>query len=161
MRALAGHLGFHGQHTVAALNDGLRVFKQDLAKDPLASRRVEVAVVAFDSNVKVVQDFVTANQFKAPALTAQGTTHMGSAIHKALDMIQARKEQYRANGVAYFRPWVFLITDGEPQGEPEQVVQQAAQRIKDKEANKHVAFFAVGVESTTWRGCRKWSCARR
>ncbi len=132
---------------VAALNDGLRVFKQDLAKDPLASRRVEVAVVAFDSDVKVVQDFVTADQFEAPALTAQGTTHMGSAIHKALDMIQARKKQYNDNGVAYFRPWVFLITDGEPQGEPEEVVQRAAQRIKDEEANKRVAFFAVGVES--------------
>ena len=118
---------------VTALNEGLRVFKDDLLRDPLASRRVEVAVIAFDSDVKVVQDFVTADQFQAPTLTAQGTTHMGSAIHKALEMVQARKAAYRANGVAYYRPWVFLITDGEPQGEPEEVIQQAAQRIKDDE----------------------------
>ncbi len=132
---------------IAALNEGLRAFKDDLIKDPLASRRVEVAVVTFDSDVKVVQDFVTADQFQPPTLTAQGQTYMGSAIHKALDLIQARKAQYKANGVAYYRPWVFMITDGEPQGESDHVVQQAAQRIKDDENNKRVAFFAVGVES--------------
>ena len=55
---------------VAALNEGLRVFKNDLSKDPVASRRVEVAVVTFDSAVNVVQDFVTADQFQPPSLTA-------------------------------------------------------------------------------------------
>lgn len=132
---------------IVALSEGLRAFKEDLMKDPLASRRVELAVVTFDSEVKVVQDFVTVDQFVPPELAAQGQTFMGSAIHKALDMIQTRKSTYRANGVAYYRPWVFMITDGEPQGEPESVVQQAAQRLKNDEANKRVAFFAVGVES--------------
>jgi uncharacterized protein YegL len=132
---------------IAALCQGLKAFKDDLAKDPLAARRVELSVVTFDSEVKVVQDFVTIDQFAPPELAAQGQTFMGSAIHKALDLIQARKAKYRANGVAYYRPWVFLITDGEPQGEPDSVVQQASQRLKSDEANKRVAFFAVGVES--------------
>lgn len=132
---------------VKALNEGLVAFRDDLAKDPLASRRVEVAVVTFDTEVKVVQNFVTADEFQPPTLTAQGATHMSSAIHKALQMIQARKDQYNANGIAYYRPWVFMITDGEPQGEPNDVVNQAAQRIRDDEAKKRVAFFAVGVEN--------------
>lgn len=132
---------------IGALNEGLRTFKEELVKDPLASRRVEVAVVTFDSDVKVVQDFVTADRFEPPMLTAQGLTHMGGAIHKALDLIQARKAQYKANGIAYYRPWVFMITDGEPQGESDSVVERAAQRVKDDEENKRVAFFGVGVES--------------
>ena len=132
---------------IAALNEGLRIFKNDLSKDPVASRRVEVAVVSFDSAVTVVQDFVTADQFQPPTLTAQGVTYMGEAIQKALDLVQARKEQYKASGIAYYRPWVFMITDGEPQGEPEDVVERAAQRVKADEAMKHVAFFAVGVEN--------------
>ncbi len=130
---------------IEALNQGLETFKKDLVKDPLASRRVEVAVVTFDNEVKISQDFVTADQFEPPKLTAQGQTFMGTAIQKALDLIQNRKATYRQNGVAYYRPWVFMITDGEPQGEPENVVQQAAQRLKADEANKRVAFFAVGV----------------
>jgi uncharacterized protein YegL len=131
---------------IAALNEGLRAFRDDLMQDALALQRVEVAVVTFDSHVQLVQDFVTVDQFDPPILTAQGYTHMGAAIHQALDMVQARKEQYRANGVAYYRPWVFMMTDGEPQDEPHEVVEQAAQRLKADEAQKRVAFFAVGVE---------------
>ncbi len=130
-----------------ALNDGLRSFKEDIARDSLASRRVEIAVVTFNSTVEIVQEFVTADQFEPPILEAKGMTHIGAAIDQALDMIQARKQQYRENGVAYYRPWVFLITDGAPQGEPDGVVEMAAQRVKSDEASKRVAFFAVGVEN--------------
>lgn len=132
---------------IEALNKGLQAFKTDLAKDPLASRRVEIAVVTFDNEIKTVQDFVTVDNFQPPSLTAQGQTFMGGGIQQALDLIQARKAQYRANGVAYYRPWVFMITDGEPQGEPDNIVQTAAQRLKREEAEKRVAFFAVGVEN--------------
>ena len=133
--------------SIDALNQGLHTLRDGLVQDPLASRRVEVAIVTFDSTVKVVQDFVTADQFEPPTLTVQGQTYMGSAIHKALDMIQARKAQYRAHGVTYYRPWVFMITDGEPQGESDNIVTQVAQRLRDDEANKRVVFFAVGVEN--------------
>ena len=132
---------------LTALNEGLRQFQENLSRDPLASRRVEVAVVTFNSEVKVAQDFITADQFEPPTLTAQGMTHIGSAIHRALDLLQARKAQYRTNGVAYYRPWLFLITDGAPQGEPDEIIEQAIQRIQADEAAKKVAFFAVGVEN--------------
>lgn len=131
---------------IEALNLGLQCFKDDIVKDPLASRRVEVALVTFNSEVKVVQDFVTADLFEPPTLHGQGMTHMGAAINKALDMIQERKAQYKAGGVAYYRPWVFLITDGAPQGEPDDVVEDAARRVRAEEADRRVAFFAVGVE---------------
>jgi uncharacterized protein YegL len=131
---------------LAALNEGLRTFKSDLIQDPLASRRVEVAVVTFNNEVIVASDFMTADRFEAPMLAAGGQTFMGTGINKALDLLQARKAQYRANGVSYYRPWVFLITDGEPQGEPPEQIQRAAERVRADENAKKVAFFAVGVE---------------
>lgn len=132
---------------IEALNQGLLSFKDELTKNPLASRRVEVSIVTFDSNINVVQDFVTADQFTPPILTAQGLTTMGAGIHKSLDLIQERKTQYRSNGVAYYRPWIFMITDGEPQGEPDEVIKQASARLQSDETNKRVAFFSVGVEN--------------
>ena len=132
---------------IDALNQGLWAFKEDLMKNSLASRRVEVAVVTFDSDVKVVHEFVTADSFEPPTLTAQGLTHLGAGIHQALDMVQARKALYRTHGVSYYRPWIFMVTDGEPQGEPEQIIEQVTQRIKQDEVNKRVAFFPVGVEN--------------
>ena len=134
--------GSMGGAPIAALNEGLRTLSQSLAADSLASKRVEVAVVTFDSNVTVVQDFVTADQFQPPSLSANGGTDMAAGILKALEMLDARKVQYKANGITYYRPWVFMITDGAPNAGYE----PAAQRIKSEEKQKRVAFFAVGVE---------------
>lgn len=132
---------------IEALNQGLLSFKDELVKNTLAARRVEVAIVTFDSHVNVVQDFVTVDEFTPPILTAQGLTTMGAGINKSLEIIQERKSQYRANGIAYYRPWVFMITDGEPQGEIDEVIEQATQRLRGDESNKKVAFFTVGVEN--------------
>ena len=132
---------------IEALNQGLLSFKDELVKNTLAARRVEVAIVTFDSYVNVVQDFVTVDQFTPPILTAQGLTTMGAGINKSLEIIQERKSQYRANGIAYYRPWIFMITDGEPQGEIDEVIEQATQRLRGDESNKKVAFFTVGVEN--------------
>jgi uncharacterized protein YegL len=131
---------------IAALNDGICVFQWEVARDSLAARRVEVAVVTFDSAVTVLQDFVTVDQFVPPTLTAGGATAMGGGVNRALDLVQARKATLKANGVAYYRPWVVLITDGEPQGEPTGEIERAIQRVQQEEAQKRVAFFAVGVE---------------
>jgi uncharacterized protein YegL len=131
---------------IAALNLGIQAFKEDLAQDDLASRRVEVALVAFDNEVVVHNDFCTIDNFNPPELVEGGTTHMGSAVIKALDMIAARKALYKANGISYYRPWVFLITDGAPYGEPPEIFEEAVRRVHDDEQNKRVAFFGVGVE---------------
>ena len=129
-----------------ALNAGVRRFRDELVKDPIASRRVEVCMIAYDSTIKVVQPFITADQFDPPPLVSQGFTYMGTALNRALDLLLERKEMYRANGIAYYRPWILLITDGGPQGEPEHMIVDAAKRIKEDEEGKRVVFFAVGVQ---------------
>lgn len=131
---------------IDALNAGLKTFAADLAQDSLAARRVEVAIVTFASDVNVVGDFITADQFEPPTLAASGSTLMGTGIQKSLDLLSARKQVYREYGVAYFRPWVFMVTDGEPQGEERSIIEQASARIHEEEENKRVAFFAVGVQ---------------
>jgi uncharacterized protein YegL len=117
-----------------------------LLQDNLASKRVEVEIVAFDTTVRVEHKFATAEHFQAPTLTAQGLTYTAAGINKALDLLQARKREYKDNGITYYRPWVFLITDGAPYGEDAYLLTHAAQRVKEEETNKRVAFFAVGVE---------------
>ncbi|HWG46833.1 MAG TPA: VWA domain-containing protein [Gemmataceae bacterium] len=131
---------------MTALHRGLHVFRDQLLAMPLASKRVEVAIVSFGADVEVVQDFITVDRFQPPALQAAGETPMCTAILKALDILEIRKGRYRANGVPYSRPWVFLITDGMPQGETMETTRQAVQRIRAAEAAHKVAFFAIGIE---------------
>ena len=127
---------------IDALNAGLKTFRDELAADPLASQRVEVAIVEFNTCARVVQDFVTSDEFFPPTLKASGTTDMAGGVNEALDLLQRRKRQYSSNGVAYYRPWAFLITDGEISN-PDHV----AQRVSEMERKNGVTFFAVGVES--------------
>src|SRR6202043_1638068 len=71
---------------ISQLNEGLRVFRDELASDALASKRVEVGIVTFGP-VKVELDFVSAQTFSAPHLTTTGNTPMGEAIETGLNML--------------------------------------------------------------------------
>ncbi|MGB7416381.1 MAG: VWA domain-containing protein [Thermosynechococcaceae cyanobacterium] len=128
---------------MAALNAGLTAFKDAILQDEQAALRVDVAIVSFGP-VELVQDFVTIDHFIPPTLTAQGLTPMGEALSYGLDLLESRKQTYRNNGIQYYRPWVFLITDGAPN--PTSPWPQAAQRLRDAESQRKLSFFAVGVQ---------------
>ena len=53
-----------------------------------------------------------------------------------------KKQEYQQAGVAYYRPWIFLITDGGPTDS----WQPAAEQIRQGEEKSAFSFFAVGVE---------------
>jgi uncharacterized protein YegL len=126
---------------ISALNDGLKQFEGGLRSDTMAAKRVEVAVVTFGP-VQTIQPFVTAAGFQAPFLVADEYTPMGEAIQQAVALIAERKKVYKANGIAYYRPWIFMITDGAPTDD----TRAAEEAIQKGEASKSFMFFAVGVD---------------
>ena len=123
------------------LNAGIRQFKDELFADEMAQKRVEVAIVGFGP-VQVLSNFQTPDVFDPPTLVAAGDTPIGAAIEAGLTLLEQRKQTYRNNGVSFYRPWVFLITDGGPTD----FWQSAAEKVKLGEAGNHFSFFTVGVE---------------
>ena len=127
---------------IQALNMGVSAFKDELEGDPLASLRVETAIVSFDSSVELVQNFATVDSLTIPELQPGGGTAMSSGVNFAIDRVEERKQSYREAGISYYRPWIVLITDG-ASGEP---MDAASERVRQAEEAKQLAFFAVGVE---------------
>lgn len=131
---------------IQKLNEGLRLFKENVSKDPMARDRVDVALVTFDSSVQVLQDFVPVTKMDTPMLTPGGRTMMAEGVLKALELVQTRTSLYQAMGTPYHNPWIFMITDGASMSE-EEAMQNAVAGVTEAEngRNGKLTFWAIGV----------------
>jgi uncharacterized protein YegL len=143
---------------IAELNNGLKVLEQHFdpeTGDPTVLRSVELALVTFGAGgVNVIdlktgrptseldQAFVEAGQFVAPTLTTGGSTPLGQAMDLALDTLTSRKSFYKANGIPYNRPWIFLISDGAPDHGWEASADRASREV----AGNHTIVWSIGVD---------------
>ncbi len=125
---------------IRELNAGLVQLKEELLADPMAAKRIELAVLSFGP-VKLHGELTTPDQFVPPLLVAGGGTPMGEAIEEGIRIVAERKAIYKNNGIQYYRPWIFLITDGEPTD----TWTRAASLVREGETNESFQFFAVGV----------------
>jgi uncharacterized protein YegL len=107
----------------------------------MAAKRVGVAVATFGP-VNTVGDFQTADSFQPP---------MARAIEHELGMIREHKGRCRQGGIDYYRPWIFLITDGGPTD----YSQKAAARVREGKESRAFMFFAVGGEGAKFDTLRQ------
>jgi uncharacterized protein YegL len=115
--------------------------------------RPKVHEVPFDAR----QAFVTVDQFQPPTLHANGDTPLGEAVSRALALLRERKEIYKQNGLDYFRPWIFTITDGRP---TDKGWESVAEQVRQEEARKGVVFYSVGVEGADLKVLGRFSDSR-
>lgn len=133
---------------IRQLNEGIRFFRDDVLGDDLARKRVEVAIVSFGGQVTIAQDFTSVEAMPDATLSATGDTPMGGAILAAIDLIRERKARFRSDGIDYYRPWIFLITDGEPTDirRGDDRWNEVVRAVHEGENAREFLFFAVAVE---------------
>lgn len=128
---------------IAQLNEGLRLLESELKSDAIACKRVRLLLVQYGGMdaVDVAGDWQDAMDFLAPELVASGTTPTGQAIDVALAKIEEEKLGFKQAGVAYTRPWLFLMSDGQPTDD----WRAAADRCRQAEQGNKVAVFPIAV----------------
>ena len=133
-----------GGSPIDELNAGLRLLEDELKKDDEASQKVQLLVIRFggDSRVEVLSNWQDAMEFQAPTIIANGLSPLGEAARLALVKIEEQKARYRANGIKYKRPWLFLHTDGEATDEGWEL---AAAACFAAEQEKKVVIFGIGA----------------
>jgi uncharacterized protein YegL len=146
------------------LNGALRDWFAEAAADPALRERLEVAIVTFDSQVRVLRltetpdpaasAFALVETVTPPELCASGLTLMLPAIETAVMLATERTRQLSAQGTPSRRPLVWLVTDGAPcdeHGAPLSVseVTAAGEGLRDRGQatadSPGCLFYAVGV----------------
>ena len=131
------------QNRIAFLNNGIKVLEEELKKDPMAKRRVQIALVRCGGGVHVESMWTDAVNFSAPVLEASGDTPLGRASLEGLRLIEEQIGRYKQNGIPYNRPWLFIMTDGGP-NDPHW--QESARLVREAAAAKKVIVYPIGVK---------------
>jgi uncharacterized protein YegL len=129
------------------LNDGLVLLQQELQGDDTAAMRVQLAIVCVGGpagDADLLMDWTDAVDFEAPRLVAGGLTPLGQGMRLALHYVEEQKRRLQAAGVGYTRPWIMVISDGEPTDTPADW-QAVTHECRDAEARKKCIIYPIGV----------------
>ena len=124
------------------LREGLELFCHEIKDDDDASQKVQVLVVKCGGNAEVIADWCDAESFAPPPLIADGGTPLGAAVSLATQCIEDQKAAYRAAGVKYLKPWIFIISDGAPTDEWRETAAETVQMERDGK----FTTFPIAVE---------------
>lgn len=130
------------------LNQGLRVLYDSLQDDAAALNRVQLAIVTVgggENKAALHMNWTEAADFEPPTLVAAGNTPLGEGMRLALYHLDQQKQHLRRRGVPYTRPWIMVITDGEPT-DAESVWRSVARDCQESEARKRCIIYPIAVE---------------
>ncbi len=139
--------GSMGGLKIQTVNEALVKFGEIIKEDSVTALRADVAVIEFNHEARVVQDFTNGTDFEPPALSVDGGTNYSKAVNLALDITEARKQSYRDGGIAYYRSLAYFLSDGYPEHDSPADLEQAAARLKAAEDDRGIAFFCFGIGS--------------
>ena len=128
---------------IRQLNSGIQHFIASVQEDEVAAYSVEIGVITAGSSVTEVLPFTTANNIGGISeFYASGTTPLGNATELALKRLEDRKKEYKRSGVAYYQPWLVIISDGAPTDG----YIHAAQQAKMLSEQRKLVVLPIGVD---------------
>ena len=138
-----------------SLNQGVRdFFTQIQTADGVPESlidQLEIAIMQYDEEIKILRDPKLLEDGELPpTLTERGSvTETVIAIEEAIKLVEDRKAFYKSTGQSYYRPWIIVMTDGEPYGKKasDADIEAISQRVKQETSSKKYMILGIGVGS--------------
>lgn len=128
---------------IKQLNEAMKFFGRELAKDSYSQGRIDVTVISFASSARTEMGFRSAEDYQAPSFNASGMTAMNTAINLALDSLEARKKEYKQSHINYYRPWLFVFSDGLPTDDD--LTAETQKRLQEYISRKKVLYIPMAI----------------
>ena len=138
------NISIEGKSIINRLNNGLKVLTEEISNDIVMEKKLELSIIAFNNEVETVLEPSLIKNVKIPFLRAFGTTAMVDAMFEAIKKVEHRKEWYKSIGQKCHKPWIVLITDGEP--DEGQDVEALAECIRNDINHKKYRFIPLGIK---------------
>ena len=137
-------LSKNAETIINELNEGIKVFYDTLEADGDAKYRCEIAVVTYNDEAKLVQDYSLVDDIELSQLeNVHGKSNLSMGIDLSLNTWLKRRELYRREGLEYYRPWFVIISNGLPINDSD----DSKNRIKKLEDEKRAVTFLFSTDN--------------
>lgn len=125
---------------ICAVEHAINGFIDEL-KGSYEAECTDICIVSFSDETKIVQPFTCANNVAEIALEASGLTSLWEALSISIDLLNNQKQLYKQLAITYYKPRIFLITDGTPTDIGDIVIP----KLKSDIANRRYGLNVLGL----------------
>lgn len=101
----------------------------------------DICIVSFSDETKILQPFTCASNLAEIALEASGLTSLWEALSISIDLLNNQRRLYKQLAITYYKPRIFLITDGTPTD----IGDVAIPKLKSDIANRRYGLCVLGL----------------
>lgn len=117
-------------------------FPKTVCKDPTAAKCVDVCVIAFNDQPRVLQDWVNVQDMGSLELRAEGCTDLNGAVILGIEKLREQGRRYFDQGIVEKKPYLIVMTDGEDTVTGN--VEQAARLVEERTNEDKLKLFFLG-----------------
>ena len=124
------------------INNGIKQMLQEIKEDPYSADTVELSIISFGGK-EIIEEipFGFAGQQTFQGIKTRGDTPLGSAIMKALNMLDDKFSEYDNVGIEKHKPWLIIISDGRATDDCE----MARAKLIRLQKNNKLRVFAIAM----------------
>ncbi len=144
---------FGSDTAMELMNEAVKRFISDLNEDAKIRTCAEIAFVTYSSGIELDTEFYPVKNLEVPRFKAvkEGGTQTSMAVLRSIEKIEEHRRDLENMDIAYYAPFLVLITDGNPDENDDPTLEQRALKLVKSHCSSSVGAseiiipFVIGV----------------